>query len=353
MIMIARIAIGFIFVLLVPAIAVGGKGNDVSDYLVAFRIQAYEAFRNDRAEYARRLAKAEQLIEAYRTAPDRELDEEASQWLKAAFAASRPGTIGELPALPTWAENIDAIDSSQAAQAPAMPPTQAVASQLPVRPAPPLGLPEPTSSADRNNTPLPLKTRPAQAPPRLAQARVGAADELWNALASQVETSLSTPDHELDEAMAELEQDPRQREPQAEVTESEAVEELATASDIFPAIEPPSIIEINARIAGHNLALEGLRGSVEAAWQTDGSELRVYVERFATLVDTHTRIQEMITQVPHGQKSSLVPLQELTSFAKQFIDGLDRFTPAAGDEAFESQRIAMIRRLEALLAATR
>jgi hypothetical protein len=114
---------------------------------------------------------------------------------------------------------------------------------------------------------------------------------------------------------------------QAEVDESNADESFETPvnsetpDEVVKTVSP---IEINARVAGHNLALAGLEKRTERAFAGNHKDLVNVVERLEQLIDSHIKARLMIESAPE-LSSKLISLDNIVHLSGEINRQLKSF----------------------------
>ncbi|MEM7316305.1 MAG: hypothetical protein AAF497_24495, partial [Planctomycetota bacterium] len=114
---------------------------------------------------------------------------------------------------------------------------------------------------------------------------------------------------------------------QAEVDASnaeEAFDTVVSSETVTEPVQKVSPIEINARVAGHNLALAGLQKRTERAFSGNYKDIVNVVERMEQLFDAHIKARLMIDSVPELQ-SQLIQLDNILHLTSEVNRQLQQF----------------------------
>ena len=83
--------------------------------------------------------------------------------------------------------------------------------------------------------------------------------------------------------------------------------------------EFPGALETNARIAGQNLAMQGIESQLSSVFsQSPGDSLQV-AKRIEMLADSNREIQAIIAKAPAAERANLIKLAPFNEFTNRFL----------------------------------
>ena len=81
----------------------------------------------------------------------------------------------------------------------------------------------------------------------------------------------------------------------------------------------PGVLETNARIAGHNLALMGIQARSKTSFSQTPNEATELAKRLETLAEANHQIQDIISSAPAAERENLIKLAPFREFANRFL----------------------------------
>ncbi len=369
----------------------------IAEYAQAFRVQVYETFHDDREEYDWRIKKGKEAVKLYKT-----LEEPAKQqvivgWFQLAMETSRPDANTKLPNIPNldfFGKSDEVAESSSSTES---------ETQLPLESAPrpqdssgyasdqvknngfgstagsdPLENFVNSELQSANNAPdeelMPVQPKPqmVEAP----QAEIENDDELigfgdeelsassgfpsLNSDSPNSLNSLNASDEEMGLDFEEL--DAPQQEPMMAGSDRGSSNDKGgsshtDASDDWADVAVagvvkstnsngfPGVLETNARIAGLNLALQGIEAQSKVAFTQSPEMASEIAKKLQTLAESNRQIQNLVSMAPAKERANLIKLAPFNESANRF---LMQFRAVSSDEMAISnnERLKLIGALE-------
>ena len=103
----------WLVLLAAPNFAVAQTFHDIDDFALAFRVQIYETFHEQRHEYERRLEAGTEALAIHRNSDSRAARQEIMDWFVVAIQTSQPGSRLQFPQLPA-AERLAELERQHA-----------------------------------------------------------------------------------------------------------------------------------------------------------------------------------------------------------------------------------------------
>lgn len=337
----------------------------VAEYAQAFRVQVYETFHDDREEYDWRIKKGKEAVKLYKT-----LEEPAKQqvivgWFQLAMETSRPDANTRLPNIPNLdffgksdkvAENSDSAGSEKQLPLESAPRPQdssghaldevknhgfdSMAGPDPLESFVNSELQSGTDASDEELMPVQPKPEMVEAP----QAEIENNDELIgfgdeeltasSGLPSLDSDSLNASDDEggLDfEELDAPEQEPVMASSDRGSTDNQGISNDKDASDDWADVAVagvvkstngngfPGVLETNARIAGLNLALQGIEAQSKVAFNESPEMASEIAKKLQMLAESNRQIQNLVSMAPAKERANLIKLAPFNESANRFL----------------------------------
>ena len=372
----------------------------VSDYAKAYRVQVYETFHSNRAEYDYRIKRGKEALKLYRELKSQAKKQVIVGWFEVAMQASAPGAHTALPNIPNLdffgkkeqvasnsaAGGNDSIDRLAQQTKPDWPQPNATTpgesnkenrrqSEFAPQPDPvedfvsselqPAGE-VPVSSEEQMTIVEPEPQEPVAAEKTMVAETPAAEIEDEEELIGFDEFDIESDDEfaieeephndepafsepsEADPVVAASENsadDEERSEQQDDVTDDWAEMAIADTAAETTLDGFPGVLETNARIAGHNLAMNAIKEHSKVAFSGEPRKASELAKKLESLFEANREIQELIAMAPTADRENLIALTDLREFTAQF---LMQFRGLGADELGMSNadRLTMLRQLE-------
>jgi hypothetical protein len=281
--------------------------RDVDTAARYYRIQVYETFRTDRPEYDARIEQGRELLNKSRRAKSDAEKAEVIAWFESARTASAPGQIDPLPELPAaeWLVNAPAGEDTDA-------PRQEVTAEW-------------DTDRDFANQPnsqteweLSSHAGDRKAMGRGPNSQTTATDREHQGTVPHL---VSRVGRALIKSVAGGSEGPKVVE-QTTQWNVDAADAADAKWDQLAASE--NIEELNARLAGQNLAVEAVVRRLQSEWSDDLSQIESLVEKLEKLAESQRELQLVVQAVPAEAGKQLIALDTIDNAVQQISERLEQ-----------------------------